>query len=123
MCHATSPFMRGIHIKECIEAVKTGKYDSAFCAREIRSFLWQNQNPLNFVRNDYPRTQDMLPIYEELPTPYVFTKEVFFDTGGRTGMNPYICKCSAIEAIDIDEPADFELANAMHMSGIDKIVL
>lgn len=123
MCHATSPFIQGIHIKECIEAVKSQKYDSAFCAREIQNFLWKNKEPVNFSRDNYPRTQDMIPIYEELPTPYVFTKEVFFYTGGRTGINPYICKCSAIEAIDIDNPEDFVLANAIYMAGIDKIFL
>ncbi len=123
MCHATSPFMKGIHIEECINAVKSGNYDSAFCAHEIRNFMWQNQKPLNFTLDNYPRTQDLVPIYEELPTPYVFTKEVFMKTGGRTGTNPYICICSSIEAIDIDNPSDFNLANAIYMSGISRLDL
>lgn len=121
MCHATSPFMKGIHIEDCIRAVESGKYDSAFCAREIRNFMWENGKPLNFSRDNYPRTQDLTPVYEELPTPYVFTEEIFHKTGGRTGTNPYICPCSTIEAIDIDNPNDFILANAIYMSGIDKI--
>lgn len=121
MCHATSPFMQALHIEECVNAVKSGEYDSAFCANEIRNFLWQNREPLNFSRDNYPRTQDLIPIYEELPTPYVFSKEVFERTRGRTGTNPYICACSAVEAIDIDNPDDFILANAIHMAGIDKL--
>ena len=123
MCHATSPFMKEEHIEACIKAVESGNYDSAFCAREIRNFMWQNQKPMNFSLDYYPRTQDLIPIYEELPTPYVFTKEVFRKTGGRTGINPYICICSSIEAIDIDNPSDFDLANAIHMSGIDNLSL
>ena len=115
--------MKGIHIEECINAVKSGNYDSAFCAHEIRNFMWQNQKPLNFTLDNYPRTQDLVPIYEELPTPYVFTKEVFMKTGGRTGTNPYICICSSIEAIDIDNPSDFNLANAIYMSGISRLDL
>lgn len=121
MCHATSPFIRGEHIKECIDAVKSGLYDSAFSGRKIQNFLWENGEPLNFERSNYPRTQDLSPIYEELPTPYVFTKDIFLDTGGRTGFKPYIAQCSSVEAIDIDNPEDFKLANALYMSGINKM--
>lgn len=121
MCHATSPFMKGEHIRACIEAVKGGEYDSAFCANKIQNFMWTKGAPLNFSRENYPRTQDLEPIYIELPTPYVFTKEVFEKTGGRTGLKPFICPCSLVESIDIDNPDDFELANVIHMSGIDKL--
>ncbi|MCM1062946.1 MAG: CMP-N-acetylneuraminic acid synthetase [Eubacterium sp.] len=120
MCHATSPFMSGTHIKACIDAVRSGEYDSAFCASKIQNFLWTKEGPLNFSRDNYPRTQDLPPVYSELPTPYVFTKEVFSKTGGRTGYRPYICECSLIESIDIDNPEDFELANVIHMAGIDE---
>ena len=118
MCHATSPFMESKHIIDCIDAVKSGDYDSAFTALEIKNFLWEKNEPLNFLRNNYPRTQDLDPIYSELPTPYVFTKEVFEKTGGRTGYSPYICPCTLIESIDIDNPEDFELANAIYMSKV-----
>lgn len=120
MCHATSPFIKAEHIIDCIQAVKSGKFDSAFSGLKIQNFLWQNESPLNFDRACYPRTQDLVPIYEELPTPYVFTKKVFNLTSGRTGFHPYIAECSAIEAIDIDNPDDFELANKIYMSGIYK---
>ena len=122
MCHATSPFMGTDKIERCIEAVKNGEYDSAFSARKIQNFLWQNGKPMNFSVSSYPRTQDLLPIFEELPTPYVFTRKVFESTGGRTGLNPYICECEYIEGIDIDTPEDFELAYNVHKAGLDKIV-
>ena len=35
--HATAPFIRTETIRECIEAVQNGEYDSAFCAVKIRS--------------------------------------------------------------------------------------
>lgn len=123
MCHATSPFIKKEHIEECINAVKSGEFDSAFSGREIQNFMWQDKKPMNFDRSCYPRTQDLTPIYEELPTPYVFTKNIFEQTGGRTGINPYIASCSSIEAIDIDNPEDFKLADAVYMSGIYKMEL
>ena len=121
MCHATSPFIGKEHIEECIKAVQSGKYDSAFSGRKIQNFMWQDGKPLNFDRANYPRTQDLTPIFEELPTPYVFTKKVFEETGGRTGYTPFISDCSTVEAIDIDNPEDFRLAYEIHKAGIDEI--
>ncbi len=122
MCHATAPFMGVDKIEKCICAVKNGEYDSAFSAKKIQNFLWQEEKPLNFSVNNYPRTQDLKPIYEELPTPYVFTKRVFELTGGRAGYNPFICECSDIEGIDIDTQDDFKLAYEIHKAGLDSIL-
>ena len=116
MYHATSPFIKKEHLIECIDAVKFGQYDSAFAAKKFQNFMWFDNKPLNFSLNYAPRTQDMKPYYCELSSPYVFTKAVFEKYHGRTGENPYICECSEIEAIDIDYPEDFELANAVYMS-------
>lgn len=116
MYHATSPFISETHLIECINAVKSGKYDSAFAAKKLQNFMWFDNKPLNFKLDSAPRTQDMKPYYVELSSPYVFTKEVFDKYHGRTGVNPYICEANEIEAIDIDYPEDFVLANAVYMS-------
>lgn len=116
MYHATSPFISEQHLIKCINAVKSGKYDSAFAAKKLQNFMWYQDKPLNFSLDCAPRTQDMEPYYCEISSPYVFMKEVFEKYHGRTGINPYICECTEIEAIDIDYPEDFELANAVYMS-------
>lgn len=116
MCHATSPFLTAEHLVKCVEAVRSGEYDSAIAAKKMQNFIWYQNKPLNFKLDYTPRTQDMLPYYCEISSPYVFTKAVFEQFHGRTGENPYICECSEIEAIDIDYPEDFELANAVYMS-------
>ncbi|SCZ78662.1 acylneuraminate cytidylyltransferase family protein [Pseudobutyrivibrio xylanivorans] len=120
MYHATSPFITKKTLTDCINAVKSGKYDSAFAAKKLQNFMWFDGKPLNFALDCAPRTQDMKPYYCELSSPYVFTREVFEKYHGRTGENPFICECSEIEAIDIDYPEDFELANAVYMSLIKK---
>lgn len=114
LAHATSPFVTAVHIGECIKNVQLGMYDSAFCAKKIQNFLWKGNEPLNFKLNDPPRTQDMEPIYMELSTPYVFTRETFRKYHSRSGIKPYICEANEIEAIDIDYPEDFELANVVY---------
>lgn len=116
MYHATSPFITEDTLIKCIEAVKSGRYDSAFAAKKLQNFIWFDGKPLNFALDYAPRTQDMKPYYCELSSPYVFTRDIFKKYHGRTGENPYICECNEVECIDIDYPEDFLLANAVYMS-------
>lgn len=111
--HATAPFITVDTMKQCIEAVKSGEYDSAFCASKIQTFLWKNGEPLNFDASNLPRTQDLDPIYQETSGVYVFTKEVFKKYGRRIGVNPFIKEVSFKETVDIDNPEDFDLAEAL----------
>lgn len=120
LSHATSPFINEAHITDCIKQVQSGNYDSAFCAKKIQNFLWQDNSPVNFELDKPPRTQDMKPYYMELSTPYVFTRECWQKYNSRSGKNPYICECSEIEAIDIDYPEDFELADMVYSSLLKK---
>lgn len=114
MAHATSPFVTTEHIQECLDAVHSGKFDSAYAAVKMQNFIWYKDKPLNFDISNNLRTQDMEPVYCELSTPFVFTKKAYEVHGGRTGDNPYRCECSTIEGIDIDYPEDFELANVVY---------
>lgn len=108
--HATAPFVTKKTMEKCINAVKFWGYDSAFCALKLQDYLWQNGEPLNFDATNVPRTQDLEPIYQETSGVYVFTKEVFLKSHRRIGERPYVSEVSFKEAVDIDEPEDFELA-------------
>ena len=111
--HATAPFVSINTMKECIEKVKSGEYDSAFCATIIQDFLWVDNTPLNFDASNLPRSQDLKPIYRETSGIYVFKKEVFTSLNRRIGNNPYIKVVSFKEAVDINNPEDFSLAKAL----------
>ncbi len=111
--HATAPFISVETIAECINAVKSGEYDSAFCATKIQDFLWKDGEPLNFDAQNIPRSQDIEPIYRETSGVYVFTKEVFEKYRRRIGKKPFIKEVSFKEAVDINNPEDFRLAEAM----------
>ena len=113
--HATSPFVPSAAIADCVNAVLSGNYDSAFTASIIKKLLWsESGNAYNFDPMSVPRTQDLPPLYAEVGAAYVFTKKVFLDTGRRVGVNPYIRVVSDIEATDIDYPEDFEMANLIY---------
>lgn len=111
--HATAPFITVDTMKECIQAVQSGNYDSAFCATKIQDFLWQDGEPLNFDATNVPRSQDLKPIYRETSGVYVFTRQVFEEYHRRIGAHPYIKEVTFKEAVDINNPEDFRLAQAM----------
>ena len=106
--HATAPFITTETMKLCINAVMSGEYDSAFCALKLQDYLWKKGEPLNFDATNVPRTQDLEPIYQETSGVYVFTKEVFKKYKRRIGKKPFIKEVSFKEAVDIDNPEDFE---------------
>ena len=63
--HTTSPFAKISTIEECVDKVASGKYDSAFCAEALRTFMWEDGKPINFDPDHFPRTQDLPLIYGE----------------------------------------------------------
>ena len=118
--HTTSPFAKPSTIAELVETVAGGKYDSAFCAESLRTFMWENGKPINFNPDHFPRTQDLPPIVAETSIAYVFKKETFNRFNRRLGVKPYIKEVGRIEAMDIDYPEDFEIANAIYKEIIRK---
>lgn len=111
--HATAPFITVETMKQCIDAVVSGEYDSAFCASKIQDYLWQDGEPLNFDATNVPRSQDLKPIYRETSGVYVFTKDAYIKHHRRIGEKPYVKEVSFKEAVDINNPEDFELAEAL----------
>jgi CMP-N-acetylneuraminic acid synthetase len=111
--HATAPFITAKSVENGIEAVLNGGYDSAFSATENREFLWQN-GKANYDVANIPRTQDMQPFYIESCAFWIFHRNLILERNRRIGTSPAIIPVSKIEAIDIDYPIDFEIANAIY---------
>lgn len=110
LAHTTSPFVKKTTVETALANVLSGKNDSAFSAERIQTFAWYKGKAINYDLNDVPRTQDMEPIWVETSAFYIFKKEIFTDNHRRIGFKPYIAEVAGIEAVDIDEKKDFELA-------------
>ena len=108
--HVTAPFVKASTIKSLIDAVKTGKHDSAFAAYKIQKFLWRGGEPLNFDIANVPRTQDLEPIYVDQCGPYLFSRELFLKYHRRIGFTPFIKEMEWRETIDIDTAEEFHIA-------------
>lgn len=110
LAHATSPFIKSETIDSALSNVLYNGNDSAFSAQRIQTFSWFKGKPLNYEFEDVPRTQDIEPVLVETSAFYIFKKEVFTVHKRRIGFNPYIQEVDDVEAIDIDEKKDYDLA-------------
>lgn len=110
LAHTTSPFIKLSSIENALSHVVSGENDSAFSAERVQTFAWYMGKPVNYDLNDVPRTQDMEPVWVETSAFYIFRKEIFTEHHRRIGFHPYIQEVSGIEAVDIDEKKDYDLA-------------
>ncbi len=110
LAHTTSPFVRVSSIENALTRVISGDFDSAFSAQKVQTFAWYKGQPINYDLNDVPRTQDLEPIWVETSAFFIFMKEIFTVHNRRIGFTPYIQMVSGMEAIDIDEKKDYEMA-------------
>lgn len=113
MTHTTAPFIKVESIERGLDAVISGKYDSAFAAKKLQDFLWKNGQPFNYELNNIPRTQDLEPLYEETSGFYIYKSTVMTELNRRIGDKPFVVEVGEIESIDIDEKEDFEIADAI----------
>ena len=110
LAHTTSPFIKVSSIENALSHILSGENDSAFSAERIQTFAWFRGKPINYDLNDVPRTQDMESIWVETSAFFMFKKEIFTVHGRRIGFTPFIQEVTGIEAVDIDEKKDYELA-------------
>ena len=110
LAHTTSPFIKVSSCQTALNHILSGDNDSAFSAERIQTFAWYQGKPINYALNDVPRTQDVEPIWVETSAFFMFKKEIFTVHNRRIGFNPYIQEVSGIEAVDIDEKKDYDLA-------------
>ena len=123
MTHTTAPFIRADSIEKGLQVVLSGEYDSAFAAKKVQDFLWKDGKPLNYDLGCIPRTQDLVPIYEESSGFYIYNRNVIIQKKRRIGDIPYIVEIGEIEGIDIDESEDFLIADAIYNFQKEKLWL
>ena len=116
LTHATSPFVQSTSIRDALKKVTSGEYDSALAVQKIQEFLWSNGSPLNYNLDNIPRTQDLPELFAETSGFYIFDKNHILNYNRRIGFNPYLKIVNKIEAVDVDDEDDFNIANSIFNS-------
>lgn len=122
MTHTTNPMLSaeciGRALSEFSDLHRTDEIDSMFTVNRIQTRLYrENGSALNHEPDNLIRTQDLEPLFEENSCLYIFTAESFSAKGGRIGARPGMFITPKLEALDIDEPEDWVLAEAVAKYG------
>jgi CMP-N-acetylneuraminic acid synthetase len=118
--HSTNPLLKTTSVNSAVEKMAVlsdkGVYDSVFSVTKLQTRLYKgNGEAYNHDPNELLRTQDLEPLFEENSNFYIFTKESFVNSGGkRIGVSPFMFEIDKIEAVDIDEPQDFTIAETLY---------
>jgi CMP-N-acetylneuraminic acid synthetase len=121
--HATNPLLKSETLNRAISFYFNSlhTYDSVFSVTKIQTRLyWKDGSPVNHNPEELIRTQDLPPVFEENSNFYIFSKSSFHNSGKkRIGKIPAMFEMSKLEAVDIDEPEDFELAEILYHKKYD----
>lgn len=114
--YCTAPLIKAETIDRCIKAfVDAGdKYDSFFTVEELREYLWDKKiSPMNFSPKKLPNSQDLEPFYRENHGLYGIKTSTLFKYKTRVGEKPLLIPISRLEAIDINNEEDLEMARRL----------
>jgi CMP-N-acetylneuraminic acid synthetase len=116
MTHTTNPLLSAETIRNAIAYYRmvAGKADSLFSVNRFQTrFYREGGAPVNHDPNNLIRTQDLEPWYEENSNIYLFTADSFAKTHARIGLLPVMFETPQLESLDIDEPHQWYMAEAL----------
>lgn len=115
--HSTNPLLQTETITQAIDDFLNNYpiYDSLFSVTRLQTRLWnQLGQPINHNPAILERTQDLPPVYEENSNIYIFSRATLENRRNRLGERPLMFEIDALEAYDIDEELDFQIAEFLY---------
>lgn len=118
MTHTTNPAISAATLNDAFalyrRALEAGSADSLFSVNRFQTrFYREDGSPINHDPDNLIPTQDLEPWYEENSCFYFFTGDSFRRTQARIGERPILFETPPLESADIDEPADWRLAELL----------
>ncbi len=112
----TSPFVKTETFSKCIQAFKSSNdSDCIASVSYIKEFMWLNGNPLNYDPLNAPNSQDLPDVVALNFGVTVVGREDLIKNRNIIGKHPQFVLTSDIEAIDIDTPLDFYIAEQLYI--------
>ena len=121
--HSTNPLLKAETISRAIQLLITNdpKYDSLFSVTRWQSrFYDKDGNAINHNPRELIQTQDLPPMYEENSCIYIFTRANLIAKRHRISDHPLMFEIPRLEAVDIDEESDFQIASILMKQRMEK---
>jgi len=116
--HSTNPLLQTSTIHRAVQQFmhNSPAVDSLFSVTKLQTRLWdQLIRPVNHNPAILLRTQDLPPVFEENSCIYLFSRNTLRERHNRIGARPTMFEIDKIEAMDIDEEADFRIAEQLYL--------
>lgn len=115
MTHTTNPLISAATMCDAIGCFdESREADSLFSVNKIQTRFYRHDcSPVNHDPDNLIRTQDLEPWFEENSCLYLFTRDSFAATSARIGRKPMMFETPPLESIEIDEPHQWFLAEAV----------
>ena len=118
MTHTTNPLLSAGTIRRALnrfhQAQAANSADSLFSVNRFQTRFYRiDASPINHDPENLIPTQDLETWYEENSNLYLFTAESFSAAKARIGKRPILFETPRLESVDIDDPEDWQIAEAL----------
>jgi len=114
--HSTNPLLKAETISKAIQTFNENypAKDSLFSVTRWQTRLYfQDGSAINHNPKELKQTQDLPPVYEENSCMYIFNRENLIAKRHRISDHPLMFEIPRLEAVDIDEESDFQIADIL----------
>lgn len=111
---ATYPLISPETVSKIISKFQEEAHDSVVPVSPVKEFLFHEGRPLNYNAEKFPRSQDLPNIVALSWAASVIPRDIMIARKSTVGSNPFLYELSDTEAVDIDTPFDFTIAEAMY---------
>ena len=112
----TAPYLKWNTLQEALNIYMNDNLDSIQCVKNIKSFCDYKGEPLNYERDNYPRTQDLTPV-QCVTNSFTIFKSSLLDNNTIVGhKHKSYCIDNDIECVDIDDANDLDFANRININ-------
>lgn len=112
----TSPFVKPETVSACIKKYLANQStcDCVSTVSSIKEFMWLDGKPINYNPKNAPNSQDLPNVVALNFGTTVVSRESLIKNSNIIGKLPDFIQTSDIEAIDIDTPLDFYIAEQLY---------
>lgn len=114
----TSPFVKPETVSACVQKfmknLEENDFDCVSTVSSIKEFMWLNGKAINYDPLNAPNSQNLPDVVALNFGTTVVSKENLIKNHNIIGKKPDFVITSDIEAIDIDTPLDFYIAEQMY---------
>ena len=114
----TSPMREPDEIARALDTLEREGADSLFSASRVEGFIWRVEpdgavRSFSYDHQNRPRRQDAPEDLVENGSIYIFKPWVLRQFGNRLGGKIAVHRMSLVQSLQIDEPADLDLADSI----------